>query len=89
MIARAWGDNPIEALCLAQSGPFKRQYVTGGRTCESWASGHHGAVDEPPDYGEQVRAMYAAELSSTDVSGGHDLKITSEPDKQSPSQESQ
>ena len=29
--------------------------------CESWKSNHLGQIDDPPDYGEAVRAAYAAE----------------------------
>jgi hypothetical protein len=28
---------------------------------ESWKPNHHGQVDDPPDYGESVRALYDAE----------------------------
>lgn len=60
MIARSIG-GPVEALCLAPEGPFKSKYTGGRRTCESWKSGHHGAVDDPPNYGEETRALYDAE----------------------------
>ena len=60
MIARAHG-GPVEALCLSEAGPLKGSYTSASRTCDAWASGHHGAVDEPPNYGEEVRALYAEE----------------------------
>jgi hypothetical protein len=69
MIARAGGGttNPrgdTEALCLAADGPHASKYTTEGMTCGSWKSGHLGAVDDPPNYGEQTRAAYEAEEGS-------------------------
>jgi hypothetical protein len=61
MVAQSIGGAPVEALCLSADGPYKGKYVTGKQTCESWRSGHNGAVDEPPDYGETVRELYEAE----------------------------
>lgn len=60
MVARVCG-GPLEALCLAGSGPYASKYTTGRMTCEAWKSGHFGAVDDPPNYGEESRAAYAAE----------------------------
>lgn len=48
MIAMAHGGGPTKAMCLADSGPRSGQYTTGGVTCSSWASGHLGAIDDPP-----------------------------------------
>ena len=59
MIARSI-DGPIEAMCLGE-GPRKGKYTTERQTCDGWKSGHLGAVDEPPNYGEFVRAAYEAE----------------------------
>lgn len=59
MIAQALGGRPLEAMCLSSDGPLKGKYVTARQTCSAWASGHYGAVDDPPDYGEEVRRMYA------------------------------
>ena len=68
MIARAGGgtDNPsgdTEALCLAPTGPFSGKYTVGSITCDSFASNKYGAVDEPPDYGETARAVYAGQAA--------------------------
>jgi hypothetical protein len=60
MIARSYG-GPVEALCLSGDGPLAGHYVTPRMTCTAWKSGHHGAVDDPPDYGEATRALYAEE----------------------------
>ena len=60
MIAQSIGDGPVEAMCLGD-GPLKGQYTTGKQTCPAWKSGHYGAVDDPPDYGETTRAAYARE----------------------------
>jgi len=61
MIAQALGARPVEALCLSDAGSKRGQYTIGLATCESFKSGHHGAVDDPPNYGEETRALYAAE----------------------------
>ena len=61
MIAQVLGGRQLEALCLSESGPCAGKYVMARMTCPDWKSGHLGAVDEPPDYGEDVRAAYAAE----------------------------
>ncbi len=66
MLARAGGgtDNPrgdVEAYCLNADGPESGNYKVATDTCGGWASGHHGAVDDPPDYGVHARAAYAAD----------------------------
>jgi len=61
MIAQCHGGGPVEAMCLADSSPLAGKHTSERGTCASWKSGHHGAVDDPPDYGEEVRALYAAE----------------------------
>jgi hypothetical protein len=60
MIARANGRG-LEALCLASNGPHAQKYVPKHNRCDGWKSGHHGAVDAPPNYGEFTRAAYEAE----------------------------
>lgn len=64
MIAQAIGGGPVQAMCLGE-GALKGRYTTGQRTCDGWKSGHLGAIDEPPNYGEAVRAAYAAEEGGT------------------------
>jgi hypothetical protein len=61
MVVQAIGGGPVEALCLSGSGEYAGKYVTERMTCDAWKSGHLGAVDGPPDYGETVRAAYARE----------------------------
>jgi len=73
MIARAGGgtDNPrgdTEALCLGD-GPHAKKYTTAEQTCPAFARNTHGAVDEPPDYGETARAEYAADAASRHPNG--------------------
>lgn len=58
MVAQALGGRPVEALCLSGDGPLAGKYTSGRQTCTAWKSGHHGAVDDPPNYGEYARAMY-------------------------------
>lgn len=60
MIARSHGGGPVEAMCLAD-GPQSGKYVSDRQTCVAWKSGHLGAVDDPPNYGEETRAAYEAE----------------------------
>lgn len=61
MCARADGGGPVQALCLVGIGTHKGKYTSGRMSCESWKSGHFGAIDEPPDYGEEVRRAYESE----------------------------
>jgi len=61
MIAMADGGGPIKAMCLSTDGPRNGQFVTGHQTCTDWKSGHYGAVDDPPNYGAEVRPLYDAE----------------------------
>ncbi len=72
MIAKCDGDGPVQAMCLGD-GVLKSRYTTARQTCKSWKAGHLGAVDEPPNYGEAVRAAYAAEggLSDGEVHNPH------------------
>ena len=59
MVAKSQG-NSIVAMCLAD-GPLSGKYTRSSQACPSWKSGHLGAVDDPPNYGEETRAAYAVE----------------------------
>jgi hypothetical protein len=61
MIAQAIGGGPVQAMCLAESGRYAGKYTVYSTRCESWKSGHYGAVDDPPNYGEETRKLYAEE----------------------------
>lgn len=61
MVAMCSGGGPMQALCLSEDGPRSGKYTTARATCPMWKSGHLGAVDDPPDYGEATRAAYDAE----------------------------
>ena len=61
MVAQAIGNGPMEALCLSQTGTKAGRYTTARASCEAWKSGHYGAVDSPPNYGERAIAAYDAE----------------------------
>jgi hypothetical protein len=61
LLAQSIGCGPIEAYCLSEDGPKRQRYVRANDRCPSWKLNSHGAVDEPPDYGETSRAAYAAE----------------------------
>lgn len=71
MIAKSEGGGPVQALCLAE-GSKRGQYTVSRQTCEAWKSGHYGAIDDPPNYGEETRALYAADerASTTEKAGG-------------------
>ncbi len=74
MIARAGSgtDNPrgdTEALCLAASGPYAGKYTTMAKTCDSFAKNTVGAIDDPPNYGEETRAEYAKQAAATYPNG--------------------
>lgn len=58
-----------EALCLAPSGVAKGTFTTASDTCGSYAKNTLGAVDDPPDYGEAVRAAYAAQAEERHPNG--------------------
>jgi hypothetical protein len=60
MLAQSFG-NGVQAMCLAPDGVASGKYMNAGATCDSWKSGHHGAVDDPPNYGEETRALYQKE----------------------------
>jgi hypothetical protein len=47
MIARSIDGGPVTALCLSPTSTYRGQYMSAGRICTEWASGHLGAVDEP------------------------------------------
>lgn len=61
MCAQSIVGGPIEALCLSGDGPLAGRFVKETSSCPAWKSGHFGAVDSPPNYGESVRASYEAE----------------------------
>ena len=61
MIAQSISGGPIEALCLSAVGRYSGKYTTARKSCAAWKSGHHGAIDDPPNYGEETRALYAEE----------------------------
>lgn len=60
MVAQSIG-NGLEALCLESHAPTFSQYTGVRFTCVFWKLNAHGAVDEPPDYGETARAKYEAD----------------------------
>lgn len=61
MVAQAIGGRAVEALCLADGGPLVGKYTTAVMTCAGWKPGYLGAVDDPPNYGEETRAAYKEE----------------------------
>ena len=61
MLAKCEGGEPVVAMCLAPDGPHEGKYKSARMTCSAWKSGHYGAVDDPPNYGAEVRPLYEAE----------------------------
>jgi hypothetical protein len=52
MIAKCEGGGPVQAMCLAPVAPgsaHRGHYTPAWVKCESWSSGHLGAIDEPGD----------------------------------------
>jgi hypothetical protein len=48
LIVRYGGPNrSLEALCLNREGPFYSLFCRGAQRCQTWASGHLGAIDDP------------------------------------------
>lgn len=56
------------AMCLG-AGIMKGRYTTERQTCDSFARNTLGAVDDPPDYGEAVRADYAEQAAMKHPNG--------------------
>jgi hypothetical protein len=64
MIAQSIGGRDVEAMCLAPEGsPARGKYMVGSQTCSAYAKNTHGAVDEPPNYGEAARDAYAIDAA--------------------------
>jgi hypothetical protein len=62
MIAQSNGRG-VEALCLAPEGPAAGEYMLGSQSCAAFARNVFGAVDDAPNYGEEVRALYAEQAA--------------------------
>lgn len=69
MIAQSIGGGDVEALCLAPAGPAAGKYTVSSQTCPSFAKNTLGAVDDPPDYGAEVRIAYAAQAEQKHPNG--------------------
>jgi len=68
MVAMVEGSE-TKALCLAPSGVANGTYTVAGDHCGAFAKNTLGAVDDPPDYGEAVRAAYAAQAEEKHPNG--------------------
>lgn len=67
MIAMVRGSETV-AMCLG-SGPWGSIYTKAAQTCAAFAKNTAGAVDEPPDYGEEVRAEYERQAAMKHPNG--------------------
>ncbi len=47
LIARSEGGKPVEAYCLNAASPKNQTFVTGSQSCDGWAEGYLGAIDDP------------------------------------------
>ena len=61
MIAKFDGGPGIEAVCLNSRSTKNGRFTFEHDSCPAWRSGHHGAVDTPPNYGKATQALYAKE----------------------------
>jgi hypothetical protein len=59
MCAMAVGGEQLKALCLHPGGD--QTYRVAQEFCDNWKINSHGTIDEPPDYGERARKIYAKE----------------------------
>lgn len=63
MLAKAEGGGGVQAMCLAESGPFKGKYTFGSQKCDSWKSGHRSGgeeiiyYDEYPSFTEELGSI--------------------------------
>lgn len=70
MIAQAIGGRDVEAMCLAPEGsPCKGKYMVSSQTCTAFAKNTAGAVDDPPNYGEESCAEYEAQAAMRHPNG--------------------
>lgn len=60
----------VVAMCLGP-GALKQRYTTTRQTCDGFAKNSHGAVDEPPNYGEAARAAYDRQAAMKHPNGSH------------------
>jgi uncharacterized protein YjlB len=58
----------VVAMCLG-TGTMKGRYTTALQTCGAYARNSWGAVDEPPNYGEEARAHYEEEAQMKHPNG--------------------
>lgn len=52
MIAKCEGGGQVEAMCLAEQSPNRSKYTIASTTCEAFAPGYDGAIDQPGGYHE-------------------------------------
>lgn len=56
------------AMCLG-SGTMRGRYTTARQVCDAYARNSAGAVDDPPNYGEESRAEYDRQAQATHPNG--------------------
>lgn len=69
MIAQSIGGRDVEALCLNASSPCSGKYMVASQTCAAFAYDTAGKVDDPPNYGEEVLPIYAAQAAARHPNG--------------------
>lgn len=67
MVAMVRNDDVV-AMCLG-GGAWAGKYTKAQQSCDSYAKNSHGAVDDPPDYGEESRAAYEKEAQMKHANG--------------------
>jgi len=58
MVAMAVDERGVQAMCLADGGPEQSKYTTASQSCSGYKPRTYGAVDDPPNYGEETRPLY-------------------------------
>lgn len=51
----------IKAMCLAEGGDFKGEFVSENSSCSGYKESYYGAIDAPPNYGEYIVEAYVKE----------------------------
>lgn len=69
MIAQSIGGRDVEAMCLNAASPCSGKYMVRSQTCSGFAYDTAGKVDDPPNYGEESRAIYEAQATAKHPNG--------------------
>ena len=51
LYARQEGKGPLRAMCLNRNSPYTYLYTSKDQSCDAWADGEWGAIDDPANKG--------------------------------------